>query len=109
MLKAQGLAYELHGEGEPVLLIHGSHLADALLPLTRAAVLADRYRLVRYHRRGFAGSDAHTRPFSIAEQAQDALALLRVLDVHRAHVIGYSFGAVTALQLACEAPSAVHS
>lgn len=109
MLKAQGLEYELHGEGEPVLLIHGSHVADALLPLTREAVLADRYRLARYHRRGFAGSDFPARPFSIAEQAQDALALLRVLDVPRAHVVGYSYGAVTALQLACEAPSAVHT
>ena len=58
MLKAQGLEYEPHGEGEPVLLIHGSHVADSFLPLTREVVLADRYRLIRYHRRGFAGSSA---------------------------------------------------
>ena len=44
MLKAQGLEYETHGEGEPVLLIHGSHVADSFLPLTREAVLADRYK-----------------------------------------------------------------
>jgi pimeloyl-ACP methyl ester carboxylesterase len=92
MLKAQGLEFALHGEGEPVLLIHGSHVADALLPLTREAVLADRYRLVRYHRRGFASSDAPARPFSIAAQAHDALAPLQVLDVPCAHVIGHSYG-----------------
>jgi pimeloyl-ACP methyl ester carboxylesterase len=109
MLKAQGLEYEPHGEGEPVLLIHGSHVADSFLPLTREDVLADRYRLIRYHRRGFAGSDHHTGPFSIEEQARDALAVLQMLGVHRTHVIGHSYGAVTALQLACEAPSAVHS
>jgi pimeloyl-ACP methyl ester carboxylesterase len=109
MLKAHGLEYEAHGEGEPVLLIHGSHVADSFRPLTREPVLADRYRLIRYHRRGFAGSDPHAGPFSIEEQARDALALLQVLGVGRTHVIGHSYGAVTALQLACEAPSAVHS
>ena len=109
MLKARGLEYELRGEGEPVLLIHGSHVADSFLPLTRETVLAERYRLIRYHRRGFAGSDPHAGPFSIEAQARDALALLQALGVERTHVIGHSYGAVTALQLACEAPSAVHS
>ena len=110
MLKAQGLEYEPQGgAGEPVLLIHGSHVADSFLPLTRETVLADRYRLIRYHRRGFAGSDHHAGPFSIEEHARDALALLQVLGVQRTHVIGHSYGAVTALQLACQAPSVVHS
>jgi pimeloyl-ACP methyl ester carboxylesterase len=109
MQQAKGLAYELHGEGPPVLLIHGSHVADAFLPLARETILVDRYQLIRYHRRGFAGSAPHTGPFSIEAQAQDALALLEALGVACVHVIGHSYGAVTALQLACEAPSAVHS
>ncbi|WP_435547003.1 alpha/beta fold hydrolase [Desulfobacterium sp. N47] len=109
MLKTKGLEYEIQGDGEPVLLIHGSILADAFLPLTNEAILADRYKLIRYHRRGFAGSDPLKGAFSIEEQAQDALALLNVLGIQRAHVIGHSYGAVTALQLACQAPSVVHS
>ena len=52
MLKAKGLEYEANGDGEAVLLIHGALVADALLPLTREAALADRYRLIRYRRRG---------------------------------------------------------
>lgn len=109
MRKINGLEYELHGEGDPVLLIHGSHVADAFLPLAREEVLADRYRLIRYHRRGFAGSDRHAASFSIEKQAEDALALLEELGVERAHFIGHSYGAVISLQLACETPSAVHS
>ena len=77
MRKAEGMEYELQGGGDPVLLIHGSHVADSFLPLTREAVLVDRYQLIRYHRRGFAGSDPHAGPFSIDQQAADALALLR--------------------------------
>ena len=109
MLKAEGLEYEANGGGEALLLIHGGHIADAFLPLTREAALADRYRLIRYHRRGFAGSDPHSGPFSIEEQAQDALALMKHLGLERAHVIGHSYGGAIAVQLAIEAPSLVQS
>ena len=109
MLRAEGLEYESNGEGEAVLLIHGSHVSDAFLPMTREPRLADRYRLIRYHRRGFAGSDPHSGPFSIEQQAQDVLALLTYLGVERAHVVGHSYGGVIAVQLAIEAPSLVQS
>lgn len=109
MLKAKGLEYEANGDGEVVLLIHGALVADALLPLTREAALADRYRLIRYRRRGHGGSDPVPAVFSIEQQAQDALALMTHLGVSRAHVIGHSGGGVIALQLAIEAPSLVHS
>ena len=109
MFKAEGLEYEANGEGEAVLLIHGGWIADAFLPLMREAALADRYRLIRYRRRGYVGSDPHSGPFSIEQQAQDALALMTHLGVERAHVIGHSYGGAIAVQLAIEAPSLVHS
>jgi 3-oxoadipate enol-lactonase len=109
MHKARGLEYEVHGAGEPVLLIHGSQVAGSFLPLAREPALADRHRLIRYHRRGFAGSDRAADPFDIEDQARDAQALLAHLGVERTHVVGHSYGAVTALQLALDAPRAVHS
>ncbi len=109
MLKAEGLEYEAIGDGEAVLLIHGSHIADAFLPLVREPALADPYRLIRYRRRGFAGSDPHSGPFSIEEQARDALALVKHLGLERAHVVGHSYGGAIAVQLAIEAPSLVQS
>ena len=109
MLKAKGLEYEASGDGEAVLLIHGALIADSFLPLTREAALADRYRLIRYRRRGHGGSDPMPPGCSIEQQAQDALALMTHLGVSRAHVIGHSGGGVIALQLAIEAPSLVHS
>jgi 3-oxoadipate enol-lactonase len=109
MLVARGLEYETRGQGEPALLIHGSHVAGGFLPLLRDGGLADRYRLIRYHRRGFAGSERAPAGFRIEDQAQDALGLLEDLGIERAHVIGHSYGAVIAIQLACQAPHAVHS
>jgi pimeloyl-ACP methyl ester carboxylesterase len=107
--KVGGLEYEVRGDGEPVLLVHGSHVADAFLPLAKEPAIADAYRVIRYHRRGFAGSDRHTGPFGIGDQASDALTLLRTLNVDRAHVVGHSYGAVIALELASAEPSVVHS
>jgi len=66
MLKAQGLDYEANGDGEAVLLIHGGHVADGFLPLMSEASLADGYRLIRYRRRGYAGSDPLSGGFSAA-------------------------------------------
>src|SRR5215204_639984 len=50
------LEYEERGAGEPVLLIHGGFLADAFAPVLAEPALTDRYRVISYHRRGFAGS-----------------------------------------------------
>jgi pimeloyl-ACP methyl ester carboxylesterase len=102
------LEYTVSGRGDPVLLIHGSILADAFAPLVGEPALA-RYRLIRYHRRGYAGSGRAQGPVSIADQARDARALLERLGVERAHVVGHSYGAIIGLQLALDAPGAVRS
>lgn len=97
------------GHGEPVLLIHGSIIADAFLPLTRESVLTDRYQLITYHRRGFAGSTRPVGSFSIVEQAADAAAVLEHFNLGRAHIAGQSYGGVIALQLALDTPNVVSS
>lgn len=103
------LEYEVRGDGEPVVLIHGSHIADAFAPLLAEPELTERYQLVMYHRRGFAGSTHADGPLSVREQAGDCRALMQSLGVERAHVAGHSFGGAVALQLALDAPDVVHS
>lgn len=72
-------------------------------------VLTQRYQLIRYHRRGFAGSSHPDSQLSIVQQAADCRALMRHLDLQRAHIVGHSYGGAIALQLALDAPEAVHS
>jgi pimeloyl-ACP methyl ester carboxylesterase len=102
------LEYEVAGRGEPVLLI-SPVLADGFLPLVAEPPLADRYQLIRYHRRGWAGSDHTPPPVRIGEHAADAAALLDHLGVPRAHVAGHSTGAAVAMQLAIDDPATVHT
>jgi pimeloyl-ACP methyl ester carboxylesterase len=101
------LEYEVIGAGPPVLLIHGANLADGLLPIARHPTLAGRFRMIRYHRRRMAGSTGAGGPISVERQAGDAVELLSAIGVEQAHVLGYSYGATVALEVAAAAPASV--
>jgi pimeloyl-ACP methyl ester carboxylesterase len=103
------LEFEVTGTGEPVLLIHGALIAEAYAPLCADPALNSRHRLVRFHRRGYAGSSPARAPFSLGEQARDCRVLLRYLGIERAHIVGHSSGAVIALRLALDVPEVVQS
>jgi len=109
MEKARGLEYEVLGDGEPVLTIHGALIADTFVPVCREPSLAEGYRLIRYRRRGHGGSDPYSGEISLELPARDSVALLDHLGVERAHVIGHSGGGLMAVALAIEAPERVHS
>ena len=103
------LDYQVSGTGESVVFIHGAFIADTFRPLLVEPSLAGHYRLILYHRRGYAGSSRASGPVSVAQQAADCGALLRHLGVDRAHVVGHSYGGDVALQLALDTPGVVHS
>ncbi len=104
------IEYQVHGEGEPVLLIPPGVIIDGLYrPLLLEPELASHYQLIHYRRRGYMGSTLGSEPLTIACQASDAAALLEHLGVKTAHVAGHSIGGQIALQLALDAPERVHS
>jgi pimeloyl-ACP methyl ester carboxylesterase len=102
------LEYEMRGVGEPVLLID-MLIADCFVPLLSEPALADRYQLIRYHKRGWVGSSHAPPPVSFADHAADAAALLEQLGVRRAHIAGHSTGASIGAQLALDHPEKVHT
>ncbi len=102
------LEYEVTGAGEPLLLI-SPVIADGFLPLVAEPALADRYQLIRYHKRGWVGSTHTPPPVSVADHAADAAALLDHLGLRPVHVAGHSSGAAVAAQLALDHPEYVHT
>jgi pimeloyl-ACP methyl ester carboxylesterase len=94
------LAYEEHGAGPPVLLIHGlASDARALRPV--AAALAADARVIAHDRRGY-GASGSPEPYTgttVMEQAEDAAAVLTRLKAPGAVVAGDGFGALVALDL----------
>src|SRR5258708_39255474 len=102
------LEFESQGRGEPVVLIHGSVVSDGFVPMMGETALRN-YQLIRYRRRGFDGSTHSAPPVRIEDQARDCLGLMRHLGIERAHIVGHSYGGVTAIQLFFENPAAVHT
>jgi pimeloyl-ACP methyl ester carboxylesterase len=103
------LEYRSVGEGEPVVLVHAGVFADWFEPLLREPALIDRYRLVTYHRVGYADSSDVAGPVSIADQAVHLRSLMTELEIERAHLVGHSSGGNIALQLALDRPHNVGS
>jgi pimeloyl-ACP methyl ester carboxylesterase len=101
------LEYEIHGAGEPVVLIHWGVCATWAEPLLDAPALSRGYRLLNYHRAGFGGSSSVNGPISVADHAEHCRRLMRHVGIERAHLVGHSSSAAIALQLALDAPEAV--
>ncbi|RKS07811.1 3-oxoadipate enol-lactonase [Nocardiopsis sp. Huas11] len=97
------------GSGEPVVLIQTALIADEFRPLAEHPAVANRYRAILYHRRGYADSAPAPGPGSIPDEAAECAALMAALGVDRAHVLGGSYSAAIALRLAADAPERVHT
>jgi pimeloyl-ACP methyl ester carboxylesterase len=101
---------ETRGSGPPVLLIAGAG-GDAAELAGVAATLADAFCVTTYDRRGNSRSPRPTgrAQTSLAEQADDAAALLATLGQRPAMVVGTSAGGSIALELALRHPQAVQT
>jgi pimeloyl-ACP methyl ester carboxylesterase len=103
------LEYEVRGVGEPVVLVHAGVFARWYQPLLDEPALAGRYRVLTYHRIGYAGSSRVPGPVSLAQQAAHLSALMRHVGMPRAHLVGHSSAGNIILQLALDAPEMVGS
>ena len=98
------LYYEEHGNGEPILCLHGAGSSAAVWS-DAVAELATRGRTIAYDRRGYSRSE-RPEPYatSVHEQADDAAALIDALATAPAIVIGRSYGGAVAIDLALRYP-----
>jgi pimeloyl-ACP methyl ester carboxylesterase len=102
------LAFEIAGQGEPVLLIHG--LGSSRQDWDpQMAELSTRHRVITYDVRGHGESSKPRSRYSLQQFGEDAAALIRELELGPAHVVGLSMGGMIAFQLAVDEPELVRS
>jgi len=101
------LNYEVDGDGQTVMLIHGHTLDlriwDDLVP----SIVATGCRVIRYDLRGHGRSDRPEKDYRTSDHAADAFAVLDEVGVDRAAVIGYSIGGGIALEMALSMPARI--
>ncbi len=100
------LYFEVRGTGPPLLMIAGGQ-GDAGFYTTAAALLADKYQVITYDRRGNSRSTRNVTDFNLAQQARDAVAVLRAAGHDSALVFGNSGGAIIALEMITRFPETV--
>lgn len=102
------LNYELDGQGPAVLLLHPVGL-DLTWWEPQVEALRSEFQVVRMDFRGHGKSQIAPPPYTLADFAADAHALLGALGIDSAHVIGLSLGGMVAQVLALEFPKEVRS
>jgi pimeloyl-ACP methyl ester carboxylesterase len=92
--------YEVHGEGRPLLLLHGafSTIETDFGPLLPS--LAQTRRVIGIEQQGFGHTADIDRPLSYEQMAEDTAELLRQLGIDQTDVFAYSFGSPIAIEIA---------
>jgi len=102
------LHWESSGEGPAVLLVAGQGMTVdgwwATIP-----VLARSFRVIAFDNRGTGGSSRLPWPYSVAQMADDAVAVLDAAGEQRAHVYGISLGSLAAQEAALRHPDRVQA
>jgi pimeloyl-ACP methyl ester carboxylesterase len=97
------IAYEITGEGHPLVLIHAG-IADSRMWQPQLDAFSQRYQVIRYDVRGFGRSSPTKGVFS---HRDDLFTLLDALGIERAHLLGLSMGGALAVDFTLDHPERV--
>jgi 3-oxoadipate enol-lactonase len=100
--------YEIHGEGEPLVLIYG-YAGHSGLWFRQIPVLSKKYQVIAFDNRGIGRSDKPDIPYTMAMMAGDTSGLLDAIGIDAAHIFGISMGGMIAQHFALNYPRRVIS
>tara|TARA_Y100001934_G_C12386373_1_gene796219 strand:+ start:6408 stop:7178 length:771 start_codon:yes stop_codon:yes gene_type:complete len=106
-INRKNLAVEIHGEGEPIIMIHGlGGSSNAWLP--QYSVLSRTHKVIRPDLEGSGRSPLKGR-ISIASLVKDMFNLMDKLNIKSTHLLGHSMGTIICAHMAAEAPKKIKS
>jgi 3-oxoadipate enol-lactonase len=100
--------YEVHGEGEPLLLITALS-GDLTSWIFQIPEFSRKYRVIVFDNRGAGRTDVPDIPYSTEMMADDSAGLLNALGIEKAHILGHSMGSFIAQELALKYPQLIRS
>jgi len=101
------LYYEVHGQGKPLVLLHGGFGSIEMFGSVLVELATSR-QVIGVDLQGHGRTLPFDRPMTFANLAADVAALIKWLGHDQADVMGYSLGAATALRVAIEHPDVVN-
>jgi pimeloyl-ACP methyl ester carboxylesterase len=101
------IAYQIRGEGPPLVLIMGYRLNSMAWPATFIEHLARRFTIITLDNRGTGHSGKPVDGYAIANMARDVCGLLDHLGIERVSMLGYSMGGAIAQEFVRQFPERV--
>lgn len=102
------MGYRTYGNGYPLVMVMGYGNTMRLWENTLIRSLSSYFKLIIFDNRGMGSTETGQRPFSIEQFADDTAGLMGALDIQRAHVLGWSMGALIAEEVALRHPGKVN-
>ena len=99
--------FEIHGEGQPLVLLHGAFSAIGTSFGKVLPGLAETRQVVGLEMQAHGRTADIDRPLSLEQMADDTVACLKYLGIEQADFFGYSTGAAIALRVVIGHPEAV--
>ena len=99
--------YEIHGDGRPLVLLHGAMGTIESCFANLLPALARTRRVIAAELQGHGHTPDVDRPLSYEQMAEDLAGLLHALDIDVTDFVGYSMGGAAAFELALRHPSMV--
>lgn len=108
MVNGIRMYYEVYGEGEALVLIHGGGSTilsnfEKIIPL-----LSRNRKVIAMELQAHGRTEDRGVPSSFEQDADDVFTLLKHLNIHKASFLGFSNGGTTALQIAVRHPEVVN-
>ena len=99
--------YEVHGEGQPIVLLHGAYMNiennwAAIIP-----TLAKDHQVIAVELQGHGRTTDRDTPITYENMAADVAGLLDHLKIEKTELFGYSMGGAAALRFAIDYPERV--
>lgn len=105
-INGANLYYEIHGEGEPLLLIAGCG-GDITNWSEIVPILSAHYQTIIFDNRGIGRSEVTPGDYTTKQFAEDAAGLMEFLKIEKAHILGWSMGGMIAQEMALGFPEKI--
>jgi pimeloyl-ACP methyl ester carboxylesterase len=102
-INGANIYYEIYGEGDPLILIHGG-LGSGDYWVNQIPVFAETYQVIVMDSRGHGRSSFDEQPITYELMASDVLGLMDHLGLAKASIVGWSDGGIIGLEIAINNP-----
>lgn len=99
--------YEVYGKGKPIVLLHGGLFGSTIEMAGFIDNLKNKYQVIAISTRGHGKSEIGTKPVTLDQRVNDAMAVINEVTKDSVTIIGFSDGGYTAYKMASMFPNRV--